>query len=43
MDNLNPYLQALPQYKELAVQTIIDHGQSYIDGNKTLVEAICKN
>ena len=38
MDNLNPYLQALPQYKELAIQTIIAHGESYIDGNKTLAE-----
>jgi hypothetical protein len=43
MDNLNPYLQALPQYKELAIQTIIAHGESYIDGNKTLAEVICKN
>ena len=43
MDNLNPYLQALPQYEELAIQTIRAHGESYIDGNKTLVEVICKN
>ena len=40
MDNLNPYLQALPQYKELAIQTIIAHSESYIDGNKTLAEVV---
>ena len=43
MENLKPYLQALPQYIDLAIQTIAARGETYIDGNKTLAKVICKN
>ena len=40
MATLNPYLQALPQYKDLAIQTITARGETYIDSDKTLTEIV---
>ena len=38
VEHLTPYLQALPEYQELAMQTIIKQGKIYTD--KTIMEIV---